>query len=51
MGTISGLIGPLQFLRPTKSLIEFSEKTILLISIQVIFGFNKFLETLSGINL
>ena len=47
MGTISGLIGPLyylydlctcNFLYQIKSLIEFSDKIILLMSIQVIFG-------------
>ena len=57
MGTISGLIVPLyylydlctcNFLDQIKSLIEFSDKIILLMSLQVIFGFNKFLAPLSG---
>ena len=58
MGTISGLIGPLYYLYDLctcsffdqiKSLIEFSDKIILLMSLQVIFGFNKFLVSLPGI--
>ena len=60
MGTISGLIGPLYYLYDlgtcifydqSKSLIEFSDKIILLMSIQVIFGLNKFLAPFPGINL
>ena len=55
---IFGLIGLLHYLYDlctcsfsdqVKSLIEFSEKIILLMSIQVIFGFNKFLTSLQRI--
>ena len=58
METISGLIGPLYYLYDLctcsfqdqiKSLIEFIEKIIILMSIRVIFGFNKFLESLPAI--
>ena len=58
MGTISRLIGPLYYLYDLctcsfydqiKYLIEFSDKIILLMSLQVIFGFNKFLAPFSGI--
>ena len=65
MRTVSGLIGPLYyyydlctttcalavFKDQIKSLIKFSNKIILLVSIQVIFGVNKFLVSLPGINL
>ena len=50
MGTISELIGPLYYLYDqSKSFIEFSDKFILLMSIQCIFGLNKFLVPLPGI--
>ena len=57
MGTISGLIDPLYYFTTCalvafkielKNLNEFNDKTILLMSIQIIFGLNKFLAPLPG---